>query len=90
MPKICDLEGVREYVDHLPVELWRQEPINSWPHGDGLGRLVLRVYTECGNASADVDLLDLVMWLRSGPRELGLDYERDTRPVPAREIGNGN
>jgi hypothetical protein len=48
--KICDLEGVREYVEGATVELWRH-PKN--------GRLVVRAWNECGNNYTDVDLFDL-------------------------------
>jgi len=58
MQKICDLVGVAEYCDGLPVELWRHGPT---------GRLVIRAYSECGHAYADVDLGDLLGWLESGP-----------------------
>lgn len=48
------MEGVREYNEELPVELWR---VN--------GRLVVRALNEGGNNGTEVDLLDLVEWLRT-------------------------
>jgi hypothetical protein len=56
--KIAVMEGVREHTERGPVELWLNEE----------GRVVIRSYNECGNNYTDVDLPDLVDWLRSGPR----------------------
>jgi hypothetical protein len=66
MPKICEIGEVREYMDGLPVELWRQPPLAKWPHGDGSQRLVIRAYNEGGNAYTDIDLADLIVWLQNG------------------------
>jgi hypothetical protein len=60
MGKICEMKGVREFSDGYPVELWRHERT---------GRLVIRAYSECGNAIVDVDLWDLIDWCHSGPME---------------------
>jgi hypothetical protein len=54
--KICELEGVREYTDRSPVELWRDEET---------GRLVIRAYNEVGYSGTDVDLCDFLAWLSS-------------------------
>ncbi len=52
--------GVREYNDGLyPVELTRSAS----------GRLVIRAYNECGNNCTDVDIWDLLNWLRFGPEK---------------------
>ena len=58
MGKICDLRGVREYSEHLTVELWR----------DGeAGRLVVLARNQDGFDCTKIDLLDLVQWLQFGP-----------------------
>ena len=57
--KIATLEGVREHNEHEPVELWLSP----------LGRVVIRAYNECRNNITDVDLADLLDWLRSGSAE---------------------
>lgn len=54
--KIAAMTGVREYGECDPVELWINEG----------GRLVIRSYNECGNNCTDVDLADLLNWLKSG------------------------
>lgn len=57
MTKICNMDGVREYMDGETVELGRSEIS---------GRLVVRAYNECGNNFTEVDLFDVVAWLRTG------------------------
>lgn len=57
MGKICDVIGVRA---DGPAELWRN---------DESGRLVVRIITECGYARVEIDLFDLVGWLRTGPMD---------------------
>ena len=58
MGKICTMEGVREYAGSDAVELWRN---------DENGQLVVRAYNEGGYSGVEIDLLDLVHWLQSGP-----------------------
>lgn len=53
---LCVLNRVREHGHGEAVELWRT--LN--------GRLVIRAYNECGNASTYVDLWDLLEWLQTG------------------------
>jgi hypothetical protein len=55
--KLCDMVGVREHSEGGLVELWRNKN----------GRLIIRAYNERGNNITDVDLWDLLDWLRSGP-----------------------
>jgi hypothetical protein len=55
------MEGVREHSEGLAVELL--------PYG-AEGRLVIRAWNECGNNYTNVDLGDLIEWLRAGPRIL--------------------
>lgn len=54
MPKICDMEGVREYCEGFPVELGLD---------DETGRLIIRATNEGGANCTDIDLDDLIMWL---------------------------
>ena len=72
MAKICDMEGVREYMEGFPVELWRHEKT---------GRLVIRAQNEDHNNATDVDLWDLLGWLSIGPgdRLLLVGREDDAR-----------
>ena len=53
------INGVREYTEGYPVELVRD------PRS---GRLSILAKNEGGNNETLVDLLDVVDWLRSGPR----------------------
>ena len=48
------LEGVNEYCEGMPVELAETS----------LGRLVIRAKNECGYNGTDVDLLELIAWLK--------------------------
>jgi hypothetical protein len=82
MPKICDMEGVREYSEGDPVELWRDETT---------GRLVIYAQNEAGYNSANVDLWDLIHWLSSGNGEglLGA-YGADAIGWPARNHSTGH
>ncbi len=73
--KIAVLAGVRERTEHEPVDLWTNES----------SRVVIRSYNECGNNCTDIDLADLLDWLRSGSSEGGLDYARWIAPLPASE-----
>lgn len=70
MPKICDMEGVREYLERETVELWRNEKY---------GRLTIRAYNERGNNFTDVDLCGLIEWLAFGPFRMVLV---DASPEP--------
>jgi len=53
--KITSLLSVREWCEGEPVELWLNRS----------GRLVLRAFNECGNNFTDVDVFDLLEWLKS-------------------------
>jgi hypothetical protein len=55
MPKICEMDGVREYAEGLPVELWTDN-----------GRLL--ICPRLGFDGAAIDLLDLLAWLQHGNR----------------------
>lgn len=70
MTKIADMIGVREHIEQDSVELWVDDDPKS---GRATGRLIVRAYCEGGNAHADIDLLDLIEWLRFGPSAGRLD-----------------
>lgn len=82
--KIADLVGVREYSEGDPVELW----INTE------GRVVVRAFNECLCNRTDVDLFDLLDWLRSGNRD-PLEVANELRtiavgPVACRDQSSGH
>lgn len=54
------MKGVREYIEGTPVELVRRQQN---------GRVVIRAYNEGGNSYVDIDFMDLVDWLKLGPRD---------------------
>lgn len=59
--KITTMQGVREHGEGYPVELWVNEA----------GRVVVRAYNEGHQNITDVDLSDLMDWLRNGPKGAG-------------------
>ena len=60
--KIAVLNGVREYGEGLPVEIWL----------DGeTGRLVLSAYNQCGDGFVNIDISDLISWLQTGRVDSG-------------------
>lgn len=80
MPKICDMKGVREYMEGDLVELWRD---------DDTGRLVIRARNECGNNSTTVDLFDILDWMSVGPNKRVLESaaggrDESDRSAPSR------
>lgn len=54
--KIATMQGVREYSEGYQVELWLYD-----------GRLVIRAYNEASYNETNVDVGDLLEWLRLGP-----------------------
>jgi len=74
MPKICTMEGVQEHSEHMPVELWRD---------DDSHRLTIRAYNECGDNCVNIDLWQLVDWLKVGPctRTLSLSDAHPTKAL---------
>jgi hypothetical protein len=58
--KICLMDGVRQYGNEDGVDLYLNE----------MGRLVVVAYNEAGYCATEVDLLDLVDWLRANPERL--------------------
>jgi hypothetical protein len=68
MDKICEMESVREWNEHYPVELGRNSKS---------GRLVIRAQNEGGNNLTEVDLWDLLHWFIGGPRREVTSSEND-------------
>ncbi len=62
--------GVREGVEGLPVELWRDATT---------GRLQVVAFNEAGYNSVEIDLCDLLAWLRGGPYEHTADSSFSVR-----------
>lgn len=54
------MEGVREYMEGMPVKIRTNEN----------GRLVISADNEAGHNRTDVDLLDLLDWVRCNLPEL--------------------
>ena len=52
--QIANLPDVREWNEGMSVELW----VNR------AGRLVLRAYNEAGHNSTEIDVFDLLAWLK--------------------------
>ena len=65
---LAEMDGVREYIDGDPVEFVRRQQN---------GRLVIRAYNEGGNNHTDIDFMDLVEWLRHGPRNGVLKHGKE-------------
>jgi len=63
MPKVCEMTGVRELCEHLPVELWIA--FES-------GRPFVRAYNEERHGWTDIDLKDLMVWVESNLQEARL------------------
>src|SRR5258705_8225184 len=81
VPKICNLNGVREHSEGDPLELWRD---------DESGRLVIRASNECGNNSTRVDLWDLLDWLSAGSHRGLLENLERASGEPGRIPSSGN
>jgi hypothetical protein len=58
MSTICEMCGVREHTEGYPVQFARN---------DKTGRLVIIASNECGNNVTEIDLFDLIEWLKLGP-----------------------
>jgi hypothetical protein len=58
MPKVCDMLGVREYSEGMPVEFWFDED---------QGRMVIIARNQAGYDCTSIDLGDLISWLQHGP-----------------------
>lgn len=64
MIELCEMIGVRELTEGYPVQLGRNRDS---------GRLVVRAKNEGGNNVTEIDLLDLIQWLRLGHAGNGTD-----------------
>lgn len=70
------MEGVREYCEDLPVKLEYEleDKYSSVPKG---GRWVISALNESGHNSTQVDLLDLIKWLRESRPDLLRNQEKE-------------
>ena len=66
--------GVREYSEKMDVELTITEgmfdvdkPEKDWL---GKGRIVIKAFNESGFNRTEVDLMDVILWLRKNKPEL--------------------
>lgn len=58
-----EMGGVREYCEEMPVRLCTHDT----PNGK---RLVVGALNECGHNGTEVDLLDLIAWVKKNKPEL--------------------
>lgn len=69
-----EMTGVSEYGEDMPVVLCeskgRYEIIDDKETRKGEGRLVIRAFNEAGCNCTDVDLLELIGWLKENKPEL--------------------
>ncbi len=72
MPRIAVMDGVREYSEKFPVELRID---------DESRRLVIRAINEAGHNCVDIDLCDLLGWLRTGEAARGIDDIQSRLPI---------
>ena len=68
------LNGVTEYCEGMPVELIKttgaytpETEMDEWP---GHGRMVIKAKNEGGHNSTEVDLLELITWIKANHPEL--------------------
>lgn len=60
--------GVREYCEEYPVEL--SDGTNTGVYDDYTDRYVIRAINEGGHNSVEIDLIDLLTWLKENKPEL--------------------
>lgn len=61
------MEGVTEYCEEFPVELVETK---RWDPPSAVGRLVVKAWNEGGGGSTEVDVLELVAWLKRNRPDL--------------------
>ncbi|MDY6895514.1 MAG: hypothetical protein SVO01_08895 [Thermotogota bacterium] len=55
-------KGVQEYCEEMPVKITKTKGLH--PSKKGKGRLVVKAFNEGGFNSTEVDLLQLIEWVR--------------------------
>lgn len=69
-----ELDGVTEYCEEMPVEIAETAglyiPGIAPDERPGHGRLVLRARNEGGHNATEVDLLELIAWLKNNRPDL--------------------
>ena len=63
-----EMSGVTEYCEEMPVVLC--ETRGLYPSKNGAGRLVIKALNECGHNSTEVDLVELLEWIKQNRPEL--------------------
>lgn len=60
------MKGVREYAENDDVELLEpnDEQRSRWAPSPGSDRYVIRAWNEGGHNCVEIDVLDLVAWLK--------------------------
>lgn len=58
------MHGVSEYVERYPVELDRTEFLEMTKPFESSGRWIIRAYNEGRHNCTEVDLIELIEWLR--------------------------
>lgn len=66
MTEEIEMDGVREYGEGRPVKLDQTEGLNDAPPG----RWIVRAFNEAGHNCTEIDVLDLVQWLRKNRPDL--------------------
>jgi hypothetical protein len=81
---VAKMTGVTEYVDRDYVELVHRrclrKSVAPEDQQDGEGRWVIRASNECGNNCTEVDVVELISWLRANrPEFLVIKKQRSNR-----------
>ena len=69
MNEEIEMAGVREYAEGYEVKLVTSTGYYNGAHIDG-GRLAVRALNEAGHNCTEVDLLDLIAWVKANRPEL--------------------
>ena len=64
-----EMEGVREYAEYMPVRLIKRHPCYM-EHYESEQRWVIDAVNEGGHNGTEVDLVDLLRWLKENRPEL--------------------
>jgi len=67
------MNGITEYCEGMEVELIQTEGCSSYinqERGRGKGRWVVQAFNEAGQNRTEVDVLELVSWLKANRADL--------------------
>ena len=62
------IEEIREYGDGSPIELDTELPSRYNQLTEQ--RIIVRAYNECGHCCTEIDLLDLIAWIKKNKPNL--------------------